>query len=80
MDVLRLNHYWARSIEGLGEKARRGDVWTGAAEANLAWRLKADAQCNQVEDRMILTDLERMKREPPCFVPTKSLYNYDWLE
>lgn len=61
MDVLRLNHYWGRSLEGLKEKVARGDVW-GGKERVLDWHLAFDAELNEVKDTTILRVIEQMKR------------------
>lgn len=52
-DLLRMNHYWSRSLEDLDQKIRRGDAST-SAERNRAWHLALEAQFNDEIDTTIV--------------------------
>jgi hypothetical protein len=63
-EVLRINHYWARSIQDLYDKAARDSAADGSArnlEAMLAW----DRQINSVRDLTIIPIWRRIPREMP---------------
>jgi hypothetical protein len=52
-DVLRINHYWSRSLADLATKVARGDAST-AAKRDRDWHFAFEAKLNAVEDRSIL--------------------------
>jgi hypothetical protein len=54
LDVLRLNHYWSRSLQDLQNKSRRGDVFSPTPPSNLAQMFEFEAQLNSEEDRSII--------------------------
>ncbi len=51
-DVLRINHYWSRSIEDIHDKVSRGQAKNGNAR-NLEKFLFREGQLNKVEDHTI---------------------------
>lgn len=51
-EILRINHYWSRSIEDLADKVRRGNALEGGTR-DLAAHLRAEAWMNEVEDRIL---------------------------
>lgn len=54
-DVLRINHYWSRSIEDLTTKVLKGMVnWKSRDSTNLERSLLRETLLNQVDDRIIL--------------------------
>lgn len=53
LDLLRINHYWSRSIEDLETKIRRGDASTSAAR-DRDWHLAYEARLNAESDASIL--------------------------
>ncbi|MEN9802444.1 MAG: hypothetical protein RLZ37_1569 [Actinomycetota bacterium] len=60
-DILRINHYWSRSVEELTVKVLRGAVRTSKREEiNLERSLQRETLLNQVEDRVILDTRERL--------------------
>lgn len=62
-NVLRINHYWSRSIDELTAKILRGAVSTSKRErSNLQRSLEREALLNQIEDRLILEVRESMSR------------------
>ena len=54
MELLRLNHYWARSKVGMEEKVNRGDVWGVGPGRTLEWLRSMELCLNAFEDRTIL--------------------------
>lgn len=65
-DVLRINHYWSRSIEELGQKIERGYFGDPAGMTrNLERQLEREAILNEVEDREILHVVDSMSRAKP---------------
>jgi hypothetical protein len=61
-DILRVNHYWSRSIAEMAEKVERGNAASGKPrdlEAMLAW----ERQLNAVEDRLVLPLWEAIRAE-----------------
>jgi hypothetical protein len=61
-EILRINHYWARSIEDLRDKAARGRASVAkhkSFDAMVAW----DREINCVEDRTIVPIWERIRDE-----------------
>jgi hypothetical protein len=61
-EILRINHYWSRSIRDLHDKAARGRASDGLArdlDPMLAW----DAQLNYVEDRTIIPIWQRIVQD-----------------
>jgi hypothetical protein len=60
-DVLRINHYWSRSIEELTAKILKGDVASKTREANSLERsLQRESLLNQIDDRVIIDVRERL--------------------
>jgi Glycosyltransferase family 92 len=53
-DVLRINHYWSRSLEELAEKVERGDAFFPNVPRELEEHLDRDKLFNEVEDTSIL--------------------------
>ena len=51
-DVLRINHYWSRSLDDLQTKIRRGDA-SSAAARDADWHLKFECGLNDHEDLTI---------------------------
>lgn len=60
-EVLRINHYWARSLQDLRDKASRGRASNGQSK-NFDLMVSWDRQINQVEDRTILPIWEDILR------------------
>ena len=58
-DLLRINHYWSRSLEDLRTKIARGDAST-AKQRNRDWHLRFEASLNAEEDRTILPIASRI--------------------
>jgi hypothetical protein len=52
-DLLRIHHYWSRSIEDLSDKVAKGDAFYGGVR-NLEEHLKREAMMNAEEDLSIL--------------------------
>lgn len=60
-DVLRINHYWSRSIEDLTVKILRGEIASKTREAlSLERSLERESLLNQIEDRVILDVREHL--------------------
>ena len=53
MDLLRINHYWSRSIRALETKIARGDASTAIPRAP-GWHFAFERTLNEVEDDAIL--------------------------
>jgi hypothetical protein len=53
MDLLRINHYWSRSIADLETKIARGDASTPTPR-DRDWHLAFERKLNEVEDDAIL--------------------------
>jgi hypothetical protein len=53
-EVLRINHYWSRSLEDLREKVTRGDALLGGTTRNLAEHLVWEKDMNAIEDREVI--------------------------
>jgi hypothetical protein len=51
--TLRINHYWSRSIQDLGEKVLRGDAFYGGAR-HLETHLQMERSLNETTDTAIL--------------------------
>jgi hypothetical protein len=51
-DLLRINHYWSRSLEDLADKVRRGNALEGTAR-NLEAHLRGEKWMNEVEDPIL---------------------------
>ncbi len=54
LDVLRINHYWSRSMEDLHQKVARGDAST-AAKRDLAWHLEFEKTMNAEKDESVIS-------------------------
>lgn len=52
-DVLRINHYWSRSLADLATKVARGDAST-ANPRDRDWHFAFEAKLNAVEDRSVV--------------------------
>jgi hypothetical protein len=59
-EVLRINHYWARSIQDLRDKAARGRASTDK-QKNFVAMVTWDRQINCVEDKIIIPIWERIR-------------------
>lgn len=59
MDLLRINHYWSRSIADLDQKVRRGDAST-AKLRDRAWHFDFEKKLNEVPDTAILDAVRAM--------------------
>ena len=59
LDLLRLNHYWSRSLADLRDKIARGDASTPAAR-DPKWHFEFEQALNAEEDRSILPVLDRL--------------------
>jgi len=64
-DVLRMNHYWSKSIEDLREKVRKGFPLPGFPPRKLDEHLEWERARNAVEDRTILPLWEAIKSRRP---------------
>jgi hypothetical protein len=64
--VLRINHYWSKSIEDLYEKVGRGRTGTGQTPRDLEGSLNWEAFLNAVEDRTIQPLWEAIKANATC--------------
>jgi hypothetical protein len=62
LDLLRVNHYWSRSLEDLRVKVSRGDA-SIATPRQLAWHLDFESQLNAEEDRSIIPIARAIRRE-----------------
>jgi hypothetical protein len=51
-ELLRINHYWSRSLEDLADKVRRGNALEGGTR-DLADHLRGERWMNEVEDRIL---------------------------
>ena len=60
-DVLRINHYWSRSLEELAEKVERGDAFFRNQPRELQEHLDRDRLFNEVEDVAILPTWNKIK-------------------
>lgn len=60
-DVLRINHYWSRSLEELAEKVERGDAFFPDQPRELQEHLDRDRLFNEVEDVTILPIWNKIK-------------------
>lgn len=62
-DVIRINHYWSKSIDELTAKVLRGNFSAkGGSLENLPEHLRRESQLNQVEDRLIIEIREIFRR------------------
>lgn len=62
-DVLRINHYWSKSLEEMQEKINRGDVSRSDRQRNSLNRsTQREKLLNEVEDYLILEVCEEMLR------------------
>lgn len=59
-DLLRMNHYWSRSIEDLDQKIRRGDAST-AKERDRKWHFDFEARLNDETDASIVPVAEAIR-------------------
>jgi hypothetical protein len=53
LDILRINHYWSRSLADLDQKIRRGDASTAAAR-DRDWHFDFESKLNVERDETIL--------------------------
>lgn len=63
LDVLRLNHYWSRSLQDLRDKINRGDASTPVLR-DPAWHFEFERGLNDEEDTSILPLLARIFPHP----------------
>lgn len=61
LDVLRINHYWSRSIEDLRTKIQRGDAST-LAKRDAAWHLDFENSLNAEIDASIIPIARSIRR------------------
>jgi hypothetical protein len=54
LDVLRINHYWSRSLEDLALKAKRGVASPAPDRTDTDWYFRAEASLNAETDEAIL--------------------------
>jgi hypothetical protein len=59
LDLLRLNHYWSRSLSDLQTKISRGDASTSVPRDS-DWHFAAEKDMNAEEDTSILPVLDRI--------------------
>jgi hypothetical protein len=64
VDILRINHYWSKSLEDGERKVARGavDQWTVDNPRSMELWREFDRGMNQVEDREILRFVPELKR------------------
>jgi hypothetical protein len=62
-DVLRINHYWSRSLEDLAEKVQRGDAFFPHRVRVLQEHMEQDKLLNEVEDVAILPIFDSIKQQ-----------------
>jgi hypothetical protein len=67
-DVLRINHYWSRSLEELAEKVERGDAFFPDQPRELQEHLDRDKLFNEVEDVTILPIWNKIRPRQPSDV------------
>jgi len=61
-DILRINHYWSKSIEDLARRSRRGSVFDRRRPPKRLERLlEREGTLNQVHDELIVEVLQRLK-------------------
>ena len=53
LDILRINHYWSRSLSDLDQKVRRGDASTAMAR-NRDWHFNFEKELNMEHDESIM--------------------------
>ncbi|CDX62711.1 conserved hypothetical protein [Mesorhizobium plurifarium] len=58
LDILRINHYWSRSLADLDQKIRRGDASTSAPR-DRDWHLDFETKLNVERDEAILKAMRR---------------------
>lgn len=63
-EVLRINHYWSKSLEDGERRVTRGavDQWTMENPRSMELWHEFDSRMNQVEDREILRFVPELKR------------------
>jgi len=61
LDLLRLNHYWSRSLADLGDKIARGDASTPHPR-DPTWHLDFERSLNEEEDLSIIHILDRIAK------------------
>jgi hypothetical protein len=70
LDVLRLNHYWSRSIEDLATKVRRDDA-SSPNPRHMGWHLAFEANLNAEEDRSIVQVARAVRAEAETCRPAR---------
>lgn len=63
VDVLRINHYWSRSLEDLRMKVRRGDASTPVSRDS-DWHFSFEKTLNSETDEEILPIIREMQSKP----------------
>ncbi|CDX20586.1 conserved hypothetical protein [Mesorhizobium plurifarium] len=58
LDILRINHYWSRSLADLDQKIRRGDASTSAPR-DRDWHFDFESKLNVERDEAILKAMRR---------------------
>ena len=59
LDVLRINHYWSRSLADLDQKIRRGDASTSKSR-DKDWHFAFESKLNVERDETILDAMRRL--------------------
>jgi hypothetical protein len=60
-DILRINHYWSKSVEELTQKVLKGHIRTsGPRRIDLERSLQRETLLNQIEDRVIIDVREHL--------------------
>jgi len=62
LDVLRINHYWSRSLEDLALKAKRGVAAPAPDRLDTDWYFRAEASLNAETDEAILPLARAIRR------------------
>jgi len=63
-DILRINHYWSKSIQDITRKVERGNAcWVDTPSQRLERWLDRESHLNKTEDKTLLELWERIRRE-----------------
>jgi hypothetical protein len=76
LDVLRINHYWSRSIEDLVIKVRRGDAALKITR-DRDWHFAYEARLNEEDDTSILPIARAIRAGRPVPDPTALQGSFD---
>ncbi|AZO38887.1 MAG: glycosyl transferase [Mesorhizobium sp.] len=60
LDILRINHYWSRSLADLDQKIRRGDASTSTPR-DRDWHFDFESKLNVERDETILEAMQRQR-------------------